>query len=518
MATSSSRGLGCGILFLLPFVLVGAGVFVGLGALPMWRSLVSSRWSEVPCTIERAELVSSRGSKGGSTYRIEVAYTYRVQGQEHHGDRYGFAGGSTNIGVGGMRSAVERLKSSAGQRCWVDPADARFAVLDRGIPAMAWFGVVFGAVFGGVPLLILVAAVRSWRRDRRRAALGEAAPLSEEGRTVQAAVTIAEAGDGPLRLATTDRKGCGAGCLLVFAAIWNAVSWYGFLSAGHDWFGRIFLSIFLLVGAGMALLALYQLLALLNPLPELELDRGLLRPGGGATLRWSWRGNQRRLVRLEIALVGREEADYRRGTSTATDRRELSRTVLHESLDVEAEGSAPLRIPAGALPTLAAPNNRIRWVIQVKGDVPRFPDVDREFAITVLPPANGAVADVAPSVHAGPIQPAGGRTAFRPGDAVAGRIRWSLPEQRQRLELRLFWHTAGKGTVDTGVVDTLAVDQPAATGEQDFSLRIPAAGPVSCSGQLISVLWALELVADPGGALDRVDLVVGPTGSELRAP
>lgn len=95
-------------------------------------------------------------------------------------------------------------------------------------------------------------------------------------------------------------------------------------------------------------------------------------------------------------------------------------------------------------------------------------------------------------------------------------MRWDLSEARKRLALRLFWYTAGIGTVDLGVVDEWVLDTPDLCGEQVFDLRIPEVVPVSCAGKLVSVLWAVEFVAEPGGALERQELTVAPQGEVLR--
>ena len=39
-----------------------------------------------------------------------------------------------------------------------------------------------------------------------------------------------------------------------------------------------------------------------------------------------------------------------------------------------------------------------------------------------------------------------GRTAFAPGEQVTGRVSWQLTEAPRGLSLRLFCHTAGRGT------------------------------------------------------------------------
>jgi hypothetical protein len=108
----------------------------------------------------------------------------------------------------------------------------------------------------------------------------------------------------------------------------------------------------------------------------------------------------------------------------------------------------------------------------------------------------------------------GGRCAFAPGEAIAGTVAWEVGAVPGRAELRLFWRTAGKGTVDIGVVATQAFPEPGLAGRQPFRLVAPA-HPPSCSGRLVSIQWALELVVD-GAAPVLCDLVLGPDGREIR--
>lgn len=107
------------------------------------------------------------------------------------------------------------------------------------------------------------------------------------------------------------------------------------------------------------------------------------------------------------------------------------------------------------------------------------------------------------------------RRWFLPGDAVSGRAVWRLETAPQAIELRLFWHTTGKGTEDVEITDSVRIEAVGAVGEREFSLRLPL-GPYSFSGSLITLAWAMELVAVPGGQTERVDLVVAPTPVEVR--
>ena len=107
----------------------------------------------------------------------------------------------------------------------------------------------------------------------------------------------------------------------------------------------------------------------------------------------------------------------------------------------------------------------------------------------------------------------GGRREFKPREEIAGRASWVLDTPPENVELRLFWYTEGKGTQDVQVVET-ANFGGLQEGRRDFRFRLPAS-PFSFSGRLLSIRWALELVAEPSGQSQRENLVMGPRGREV---
>jgi hypothetical protein len=101
--------------------------------------------------------------------------------------------------------------------------------------------------------------------------------------------------------------------------------------------------------------------------------------------------------------------------------------------------------------------------------------------------------------------------ARRPGDVIELTFEWSLDEAPSSVEARLFWFTQGKGTQDIVIIET----QPAtaaARGDQRFRFRLPEA-PYSFSGRLISLTWAVELVADD--LAERWEFRLAPDGKEV---
>jgi hypothetical protein len=102
-------------------------------------------------------------------------------------------------------------------------------------------------------------------------------------------------------------------------------------------------------------------------------------------------------------------------------------------------------------------------------------------------------------------------SACEPGGRVAGTASWAAEHPPDRVEVRLFWYTKGKGDQDLAVVDTVTFDAPSATDRRPFSFRLPAAPP-SFRGQLVELVWAIEVVALPGEEAALRELVVGPGG------
>lgn len=106
------------------------------------------------------------------------------------------------------------------------------------------------------------------------------------------------------------------------------------------------------------------------------------------------------------------------------------------------------------------------------------------------------------------------KTGFLPGEEVSGEVRWRCSASPRTVELRLFWHTEGKGTRDVEVVETIGFHLPGAQDRRDFRFVLPDS-PYSFSGKLVSVVWALELVLLPSNDTERLEITLSPTKSEI---
>jgi len=108
----------------------------------------------------------------------------------------------------------------------------------------------------------------------------------------------------------------------------------------------------------------------------------------------------------------------------------------------------------------------------------------------------------------------GGDTWVRPGGRLTGTATWELVDDVDAIEIRLFWYTSGKGTRDVGLVDERRIERPDRHGSRTFSFQIPD-GPLSFTGKLITLSWAVELVALPSEDSGRLDILVGPRPVEV---
>ncbi len=111
-------------------------------------------------------------------------------------------------------------------------------------------------------------------------------------------------------------------------------------------------------------------------------------------MRWKISGKTSAIQRLRIYLEGREEATYRRGTSTYTDSNVFTEIDLIDTTSPMkmSHGHVSLNIPGDTIHSFVSDNNKIIWSLKVSGDIARWPDIENEFKFTVLPMDRGSFA------------------------------------------------------------------------------------------------------------------------------
>lgn len=380
-ARSGRLGAMVPVVLGLIFVVVGGSLFMVIGVVPALRLVRAASWTEVPCTIV-SSTVRSHSSDDGTTYKVDILYQYNVEDRTYRNNRYDFANFSSS-GYRGKREIVDRYRAGSQSTCFVDPADPTSAVLDRGFRPTYLVGLL------PLSFLVVGAAVARWgfRRRPESASKIDKLPI---GSHLQAALS------GPATLTAKQSPAAKVTGAVVFSLFWNGiVSVFLFKLVGdwqhghHDWFLALFLVPFVLVGLASVAAIVYFALAAFNPRPRLTVQPTTPRLGSSLAIDWRFTGGSKRIDHLKITLEGREEATYQRGTDTHTDREVFARVKVADAsyhLDI-ARGSTQVQIPEDTMHSLTADNNRVVWTLKVKGNVPRWPDVDEEFEINVLPMA-----------------------------------------------------------------------------------------------------------------------------------
>ncbi len=273
-----------------------------------------------------------------------------------------------------------------------------------------------------------------------------------------------------------------------------------------------------LLSVGIALFSIYKLTQW-SLHPRIFISSEKLRLGDTEKFKWALTKGAGLIKRMQIHLVGREIATEGTGSSKSTHKNTFTEIVLvdQDRPTKTSGGDCEIRVPS-TLPSFQGRHNRVQWTLDAFV-YPRWRPFKFKYTFNIqcLPPASGETFDLV-KVHIGSaIQIDDGRINFAPGEWITGLVSMG---QDQEAELQLLWSTVGKGNKDRVVVQR----QPVTGGTTTFQFQIPANASPSFSGKLISLIWALQLIVKRGGLrwraeeLDRVRLIVSPTGEEFRLP
>ena len=212
-------------------------------------------------------------------------------------------------------------------------------------------------------------------------------------------IATAPAGVGVVLKPVATRVGSCIG-MAIFAAFWNSFIIFflwKLLTEGKSFglsqvLGLLFVIPFALIGVVLLWAAAGKFLQLFNAGLQLTLNRGELAPGEEAELCWQMKGGWLAPQNLNITLEAREEATYRRGTDTITEKsifhqNEVARVSGQSEMQ---NGRAPLAIPLHTMHSFEAANNKIIWSLKLRGDIARWPDIEEEYVLLVAPQSNAA--------------------------------------------------------------------------------------------------------------------------------
>ncbi|HWB61126.1 MAG TPA: DUF3592 domain-containing protein [Chthoniobacteraceae bacterium] len=374
--------------FFVVFTLAGLGFLFPTFFLPTARIISALGWVKTPCVIQSSSVARKQMSKGPA-YSVALQYAYSFGGKNYTGSLYHFYKG-TSTGYSHNAAIVARYPRGLNTYCYVNPADPRDSVINRGFAVDAWVALL--------PLLFVCIGVWCIVHSLR----GGIFPIVTQWHpaSLRHAADFHGVPAGPRELrpsATPLGKLSG----MIFAAVfWNGiisifvVKALGDWRAHHpQWFLNIFLIPFVLVGLGLIVGVAYSLLALFNPRAHLVVNPGAVALGDPRfTLQWSLQGRASALTALSITLEGSEEAIYQNGKNTSTATNVFfSQEIVNTTSQTEfASGAAQAAVPLDTMHSLDTGHNKITWKLRVKGKIPRWPDMTEDYPLIVLPARKNA--------------------------------------------------------------------------------------------------------------------------------
>ena len=249
------------------------------------------------------------------------------------------------------------------------------------------FPLIFSLMFLGIPGFMLYAV---WSGKMQTGTAKSSGPKwSGPPSKATGAVPKAVTGPGPRQVQASASPMTKFVGITIFGVLWNGfIGTMAVMVAMDGNYGELFcFSPFILVGLGLIAGSIHSGLALMNPRPIITIDPGTVRLGHEITVSWAWEGRADRISRLELHLKGVESATYRRGTNTVTDRETFhDQTVIDARRDsIIRKGKATVTLPLDTMHTLKANSHAIAWTAELRGHIPRWPDVSQSYEIEVLP-------------------------------------------------------------------------------------------------------------------------------------
>jgi hypothetical protein len=405
-------------LFFAVFVLLGcAGMVLIFSDLvvPEWR--VHHEFVETPCKV-LDKRVGDKPGEGGLVYRPEIRIEYEVAGTTYR-DWHHDIHGSYSSRREDAQSAIDKFAlydPAKNNRCpcWYDPLNPKIVVLVREYPWWVWLLFTVPVSFVVIGAGGLIYSLLRWGKSaERRAALAQQAQQGElfGASTAERAYPFVPQGadmtNSPgtrlrFRLPMATSPGWALFGLLMGCVIWNGlVSVFVVLAvrefmAGHpNWLLTCFTIPFVLIGVGLIVYFIRQLLVATGVGPTLvEISDHPIRPGKPYRVFLSQSGRLT-IKAMRISLVCEESATYRQGTNTRTESQEVYRRELFccDAFQIESgipfETELTLDVPAGAMHSFKAEHNEINWSVAIEGDVAKWPNFKRSFALIVCPAGGG---------------------------------------------------------------------------------------------------------------------------------
>lgn len=398
---------------LLAGLLFGAVMLSGV-AVPEWRmnhDFVEARGLVVARGLMRREFEDPPGNVQ-TTWQPCARVRYAAHGTE----REAWSRPSATTATPDREAALAAATYAVGSHvtCWFDPQAPDTVVLERGYSWWMWLLTLLlpGALvaFGGTGV---VRAVRSWGKsqEHRAASIGLPELLAPTKMGLPDAPgfpgvpacddhTISPGTILRYRLPIESPESWALVGFGLFAAVWNAVVvvlaiglGLDFVGGRIDWLLLVLLGPFVAVGiAGVVLFVRGFVRATAVGPTQVEISDHPLRPGGRYDVLVA-QGGTGVFGSLELALEVEEQATFRQGTDTRTERVVVWRHPLKAWNDVELspgtrfESHATLHLPEDVMHSFHSEHNAVSWRFVVRGEPARWPGFRRVFPVVVFPAA-----------------------------------------------------------------------------------------------------------------------------------
>ena len=155
----------------LSLALVGAGYFVAWewGRPALARAQESADWSRTQGWVETSRVERFSPTGGRVEPRLELSYSYTVQGETYTGDRVRLPVPIPGVLEDGPQQLTGRYPAGLQVDVFYDPEDPSRAVLEPGAPAAAYLPIVGGVLLALAGAAAFAAGVvsgikRAWAR------------------------------------------------------------------------------------------------------------------------------------------------------------------------------------------------------------------------------------------------------------------------------------------------------------------------------------------------------------------
>lgn len=178
---------------------------------------------------------------------------------------------------------------------------------------------------------------------------------------------------------------------IALSLLWEAIALLPWQGGKRPFWFPLFGVPFVLIGLGLLAYSLAPFLARAKvAVPQAFVSQHPMRVGERFTFAFRLRLRQPMEVqRIRLQWLFRETAIYQQGKGT--------RAEIHERL-IEEEYPASLvklgdtfylersfQVPADGMHTFIASHNKLQWFLRVRVEIPRWPDFQEEYEVTVLP-------------------------------------------------------------------------------------------------------------------------------------